>query len=464
MQADQTVEIDERSIPLSSPAGYAHTVGRGWRRAAHLDYLNRKIVETATGRLRYLIVSMPPRHGKSELISRYTPAWYLGVFPQKRVILISYDGDTASDWGLKARQLTEEFGQKYFGISVDPASSARMRWDLSRADGGMRSYGIGGGVTGKGAHLFIVDDPIKNQEEALSEAHRKSMWDWWQSTAESRLEPRGSVIVVMTRWHEDDFAGRLINQLKIGKIRAPWEEINFPAIATEKDILGRKPGEALWPWRYPIEELHDKRAAREEYWWSTMYQGNPIPPGGHMFKRSWFEIVDIVPPWSKVAARVRFWDFAGGGPHGDYTVGTLISKTKDDKYYVEDVIREKFEDNELEAVFIQTLKMDGKDVASRIEQETGASGKLIIRRFANLAEGYDFEGIPSTEAKQKRWRPFRSQCQIGNVYLVRGSWNSVWLDEMQNVPGGMHDDQADSASGSYGALVNMKSSRGIVVI
>jgi predicted phage terminase large subunit-like protein len=183
-----------------------------------------------------------------------------------------------------------------------------------------------------------------------------------------------------------------------------------------------------------------------------------------MFKRHWFEIVDRSPTWSKTRAKVRFWDFGGGGVTSDYTVGTLMSRTNDDQYYVEDVIRGKYEDNALEDIFVQTIKADGKDVAVRMEQETGASGKLIARRFANLASGHDFEGIPSTEAKIKRWKPFRSECQMGNVYLVRGDWNMAWLGEMQNVPGGKHDDQADSSSGAYSELLNMKRHRGIVVI
>lgn len=459
------IKLDERSIPLTSPAGFAYTVSKGaWQRAVHLDYLNRKIVEAATGRLKYLIVSMPPRHGKSMLISRYTPPWYLGLFPNNRVILIGYSEDFAGKWGFAARKLVEDHGYQHFGIKVDPDRSAQVRWELKGFEGGMDSIGIGGGVVGKGANLFIIDDPIKKAEEARSPTFRDNMWDWWESEAHSRLEPNGSVILVMTRWHQDDFAARLIKLLQSGLLKnSKYEIINFPAIAMEHDILGRKPGEALWPWRYSIEDLEEIKNIKTEYWWTAQYQGQPIPPGGNMFKRDWFEIMDTRPSASQVVGRVRFWDVAA--THGgDYTVGTLMSRTSKDDFFVEDVIREKVEANALEKLFVQTLALDGEETMVRMEQEGGSSGKITIALYARLALGYDFEGVPSLDSKETRWEPFASQSQVGNVKLVKGHWNSRWLDEMQHVPSSKHDDQADSASGGFACLVKSTRSQNIVVI
>lgn len=214
-----------------------------------------------------VLIEAPPRHGKSELVSKYLPAWYLGMWPDRRVMLAAYEATFARSWGRKARQVFEEHSAPIFGRRLSESTAAD---DWSTTDGGgMTTAGVGGPMTGRGANLLIIDDPVKNAEDALSATIRENQWDWWQSTASTRLEPGGVVIGIMTRWHEDDLFGRLI------KSGQPVRRLTLPAIAEHADPLGRQPGEALWPERYPVEALDAIKAGRSRYWWQAMFQQRP---------------------------------------------------------------------------------------------------------------------------------------------------------------------------------------------
>ncbi len=257
--------------------------------AHHLAYLDRAISESiemaAAGQRDGLLVSMPPQHGKSELCSKYLPAWYLGTHPDRRVILTSYEADFAASWGRKARDLLEHHGN-LFGVKVSKRSAAVNRWDLEGRDGGMTTAGVGGAITGKGAHLLIVDDPIKNDEEARSPKHRQKQWDWWQSVATTRMRPGGLMVVVQTRWNRDDLTGRIQDQAKSNGQR--WLTVKLPALAEAGDPMGRAPGEALWPEMYS-KELHEKnKATRTSYYWRSMYQQDPVAEGGTEWPEAWF--------------------------------------------------------------------------------------------------------------------------------------------------------------------------------
>ncbi len=257
--------------------------------ARHLTYLDQAITESideaAAGKLCGLVVSMPPQNGKSELCSRYLPAWYLGRYPDRRVILTSYEADFAAGWGRKARDLLEHWGW-LFGVRVHRRSGAANRWDLDGREGGMTAAGVGGPITGRGAHLLIVDDPIKNDEEARSSTFREKQWQWWQSVATTRLRPGALMVVIQTRWHRDDLTGRILRQAE--ETGQPWRVVKFPALAEEHDVLGRSPGEALWPEVFPKERLEQVRQTRTNYYWQAMYQQNPQAEGSAEWPDSFF--------------------------------------------------------------------------------------------------------------------------------------------------------------------------------
>jgi predicted phage terminase large subunit-like protein len=254
----------------------------------HLAAIDQAIVETILGLTPpILVIEAPPRHGKSELVSRYLPAWYLGLFPERRVMLVGYAASFARSWGRKARGLLTDQGRDAFGVEVDVSVRAAADWGLQDQEGGMVTAGVGGPLTGRGANLLIIDDPIKNAEQARSAAIRENHWDWWQTTASTRIEPGGCAIIIATRWSEDDLSGRLIKAAQEG---AGWpvRRLRLPAIAEAGDQLGRVPGEALWPARWPLERLEKLRLAKDAHWWHALYQQRPAGDGRSTWPAEYF--------------------------------------------------------------------------------------------------------------------------------------------------------------------------------
>lgn len=419
--------------------------------------LDQKLVELSQRKIRRLLVTLPPRHGKSQLCSRYFPAWYLGTHPDHRAILCSYEANFAADWGGRARDVLTEFGS-LFNITVRADSSARDDWNIFGFEGGMVTAGVGGPITGRGANLFIIDDPVKNAAEASSETYRQRTWEWWTSTALTRLEPDGIVLVVMTRWNEDDLGGRLVKQdiEGDGDENEKWEVLNLPAIAEENDAMGRKPGEALWPERWPLKKLLARMRRLGTYVWNALFQQRPAPPEGNYFKRTWFKVIepDRVPALKRIA---RCWDLAATtekeGKDPDWLAGTKMGQSEAGDYYILDVRRERISANEVEKSINQCAAIDGRETLIRIEQEGAASGKIVKSHFERMLDGYDarFTGIPR-ESKLVRSGPFNAACERGQVFLVRGEWIAAWLDEISTFPHAKHDDQVDSAVGAYTAL------------
>lgn len=230
----------------------------------------------------------------SELVSKYFPAWYLGTFPDKQLIFSTYQAEFAAEFGAAARDLLAEYGEHVFGLSVREGSASASRWRIEDRLGIMQCAGVGGPLTGKGADCLIIDDPIKNDQEAESLVMRNKIFNWFGATAYTRLMPGGSVIIVMTRWHCDDLIGRLLDKVQQEQ-GEEWKYIKLSAIATEDEpepplALGRKRGEALWPEMWPIEKLNSIKnsGAISSYYWSALYQQEPAPEGGGIFKKSSF--------------------------------------------------------------------------------------------------------------------------------------------------------------------------------
>jgi hypothetical protein len=274
----------------------------------------------------------------------------------------SYEADFAATWGWKARNAFEEYAPGIFGLSVRSDSSARNRWDIVDHPGGMNTAGVGGAITGKGANCFIIDDPVKNAEDANSQLKRDKAWDWYQSTAYTRLEPNGAIILIMTRWHQEDLGGLLLKEMEAGGEQ--WEVLKFPAIAEENDILGRKIGEPLWKERYPIESLKRIESTVSAYWWAAMYQQSPYSRTGGTFRRQDFIITEGNAKGDKVNAKgdkVRFWDLAATkaeqGKDPDWTVGCLMSELHG-QYWIQDIIRVREEAAEVERIIQQAAQLD----------------------------------------------------------------------------------------------------------
>jgi len=274
----------ERQIALDSSPGALSAVLTNGRemQAPHLDIIDRIYQRIAAGERLRVMVTMPPRAGKSRRTSRWGPVWYLRRQPDHRFMLASYAAHLADDHGRWVRNTITEHAPT-LGISLKYGSQAANRFDIDRHEGGMVTAGVGGALTGRGAHVAAVDDPFKGSEDAGSPTQRDRVWDWWQAVLLTRLEPQGSVLLVNTRWDDDDLSGRLLKEEP-----EDWIVIDLPALAlTDDDPLGRKPGEALWPERFTADDYaRIRKSVGERVWWS-LYQQQPRPLEGGVWQWAW---------------------------------------------------------------------------------------------------------------------------------------------------------------------------------
>lgn len=433
------------------------------------------------GKVKRLMIVAPPQHGKSELASVRFPAFWLGKRPDEPVILASYGASLAEDKSRQVRDTVESdaFQQLFPSIRTRRDSRSVQRWRLAGRRGGLVAVGVGGPITGHGAMLGIVDDPFENWETAQSPTMREKVWDWWRGTFRTRVWEDGAIVLIMTRWHEEDLVGRLLAHSP-----GEWTVLRLPAAAeTEEerrrnneafglpadqpDPLGRAPGEALAPRRFSQAALAALRKDVQEMVWQAEYQGAPRPLEGLRFQRAWFQ---YGPPGPKSARRVRYWDKAGSQDAGAWTAGVLMA-VHEGRYIVEDVVRGQWSAREREEVMRQTaigdaerfgrlewldsganLRVHEAGVETWIEQEPGSGGKESAEAtVANLA-GFVVHVERVTGSKDVRMEPFRAQLQGGNVQLVVGNWNTVFVDELCAVPHGRWRDQADAAGGAFNKL------------
>jgi hypothetical protein len=250
----------------------------------HHRMLVEKLEAVERGEIKRLIVTMPPRHGKSEIVSVQFPAWLIGRDKNRNVIEASYSGDLATDFGRQVRNIIAGDKYKHLFPNVELAedSQAKGKWNTN-GRGAYNAVGVGGATTGKGADFLIIDDPIKNRQDAESAVIRESNWNWYTSTALTRLSPEGAVVVVMTRWHDDDLVGRISKTENF----KDWQVLHLPAIATQ-DEEHRKQGEALWANHFTLDKLESIKRDIGSYDWSSLYQGNPIDSDSQEFRRDMF--------------------------------------------------------------------------------------------------------------------------------------------------------------------------------
>ncbi len=420
------------------------------------------------GEIQRLMIFAPPQHGKSELTSVRFPVFWLAHRPNDPVIITSYASSLASSKSAQGRAIVESpaFRALFPGIETDRESRAKDHWQLAGYRGGIIAAGVGGAITGHGAMLGIIDDPIENWEQAQSQTYRDRAWDWYRATFRTRIWEGGAIILIMTRWHEIDLAGRLLQD------QGPlWTVLRLPALAEtpeardfnnaflglpegEPDPLDRTPDEPLAPERFSREELERIRRDVGSIAWATEYQGVPRTPEGYLFKRHWFELVDAAPA---KATRVRYWDKAGTEQGGSYTAGVLMARTEDGLYVIEDVVRGQWSALQRELVIEQTTLLDAHKYGTTgvhiwLEQEPGSGGKESAEQTVRQLAGYAVHRETVSGAKETRWEPFRAQCEAGNVKLVRGPWTGPFIEELTAQPNARFKDQTDAAGGAFNKL------------
>ncbi len=427
------------------------------------------------GELTRLMIFAPPQHGKSELTSVRLPAFWLGQRPDDPVILTSYGATLAESKSRQVRDILigDEF-RALFGdlapvdepVQLRPDSRAVARWQLAGHRGAMLAVGVGGPVTGHGAQLGIIDDPFENWEQAASQTHRDRVWDWYRGTFRTRIWEGGAIVLIMTRWHEDDLAGRLLREQG-----GEWHVLRLPALAETQeerdyndrrmglavggvDPLAREPGEALAPRRYSATEMALIRRDVGSLVFAAEYQGAPTAAEGTLVKRAWLPIVQAAP--ASVLGRVRYWDKAAStAASAKFTAGARLSYGADGIIYVEDVKRGQWSTGERRAVMRQTAQMDGIEVVIGVEQEPGSSGLDSVQDDIRLLAGFAaFADRPSGD-KDTRLLPFAAQAEAGNVRLLAGAWNEAFIDELTAIPNGRYRDQADAVAAGFNRLMEL---------
>ncbi|HOK14215.1 MAG TPA: phage terminase large subunit, partial [Candidatus Kapabacteria bacterium] len=409
----------------------------------HIAFIDTILYRISFSKKQRLIVCLPPRHGKSELISKYFPFWYLTTFSGKRLLLTSYEANFAAYWGRKVRALIDSYG-KYFNVAISNEASAANFFELSN-NSTMMTAGAGGALTGKGADLLIIDDPIKNAEEAHSPTIRQNIWDWFVSTAYSRLEPNGSCIIIMTRWHKQDLVGRLLEDFS-----SDWQLLKIPAIATSDDPLGRKPGEALWQERFPIDTLQQIQKQLGSYWFNALYQQEPSDTANSLFKRENFKYFKQIGDHVLLDGRsvdltdcINFAtaDLAISTNHNaDWSVFLVFSVTCEKSVLIRDIVRTRCQPTKhIEILRSLSVKYNVRLWGIEAVQYQSA----LVRQASSL--GIPVKEIKPYSDKFTRAIPIAAMLEAGKIYFPDYSeWLSEFEQELSQFPDGKHDDQVDA--------------------
>lgn len=411
---------------------------------------------------------MVPTHN-SFLVSGYTAAWYIGMFPDRRVALLSYNADKAAEWGEFTMEIIAEWGPTLFGISLDPNKRSKGNWGIKGRRGEIIATGLGGTITGKGFDLAVIDDPIKNREDADSAAERKKLRDGYYSNVRTRLSPHGTVVLAMARWREDDLAGDVVHGYNAADDLTDaagdvdeWNVVRFPALAecpqgedpkSWRDELGRADGDPLWPELWPkelVEKMRNTMLRNDPQAWYSLYQQNPTSKEGRDFKKDkWV----IFPEVDRSRLRlVRQWDLAATKDGGDWTVGALVGMDNDGKTYVLDIQRFRKESSEVEKHIRLTAENDGIAIPVRIEQEKSGSGKAVASTYTRLLVGFDVQAKQPEGNKEVRASAYAAQQQQERVVLLRAPWNDDFIEEHRMFPKGRWDDQVDAVSAGFNNL------------
>lgn len=403
-----------------------------------------KIEKYGDKEYKFIIVTVPPRHGKSEECTVGFPAWYLGKNPTKEIITVSYSADLALDFGSKTRSLvdSEMFQQIFPGVSLKPDEKAKAKWRTNKG-GSYTSVGVGGAITGRGANVLIIDDPIKNREEAESDLVRDKVWDFFTSTAYTRLEPGGVVFIILTRWHVDDIAGRIIADPRFGP---RTKLIKFPAIAIEDDAY-RKKGEALWKGRWDLETLNETKMITGPYDWQALYQCSPVLSENQEFKPEWIRKCSQSTVDSYNTRNFLTIDTAiSKASQADYN-GFCDNSVNSENFWHLKTWRVRLGVEELvETIF--TLHKNRKYEAIGIEKTVYLDG---LKPFLDMECRKRNVFLPIVELqhnntkKEIRIRGLIPRYASKSVFHIEGECSAL-EEEMWSFPNAMHDDVIDATA------------------
>lgn len=423
---------------------------QGQAPAAHHRLLLTELDAISRGENDRLMVLMPPCSAKSTYATIIFPTWWFHRHPTSSIISTCHTASLATHFARQVRQLAATTAGRLC-YELDARSRAAAEWRIS-SGGDYFATGVRGPIMGRRADLAIIDDPVKNQEEADSPRIRDRIWNWYQFDLSTRLKPKAGVVLIMTRWHEDDLAGRLL-------ARNPdeWRCLRLPAQAGEQDPLGRAPETPLWPDWEDQEGLRRRRASLGERAWSALYQQAPTNAKGALFAVDQLDFIDALP--DEPCPTVRAWDLAATpelqGNDPDWTVGLKLLRAPNQRFVVVDVVRARLSPAGTEELVVATAKRDGPSVRISLPQDPAQAGKSQASWLARALAGYAVAASPEVGSKESRAVPIASQIGHSNFALLRAPWNHVFVNELREFPFGRKDDQVDALSRAFQALVDL---------
>lgn len=404
-----------------------------------------KLEAVERGEIKRLMLNMPPRRGKSIHSSQYFPAWYLGRNPGKSVIGACHTVGLANEFSRKVRRIVTD-PMNPFGLSVASDEGAVVQWGVE-GGGGYLAAGIGTGIAGRGAHLLLIDDPIKSRDQAFSKTYRDRVWEWYQFDARTRLSPDGAVILTATRWHDADLAGLLLKDMEAGGDE--WEVLSLPEVAGDgiPDALGREPGAVLWPSVYPLEKTRSVRETQPHVWF-PLFQQQPTAADGTLFTASMFDErsrfrFDELPEFERVC---QFVDSAfKDDVSADYSVIATWGVTENELWLL-DIWRQRVQYPDLlQAIQDQYTKWEAWDVEVFIENKASGQSAIQSLRRSTLIPVSEHE--PGQQSKISRAQDASRFFRAGRIRIpMRADWVADWVNEHLRFPAGDNDDQVDTTS------------------
>ncbi len=423
----------------------------------HHNIMCKHLDDFAEGKIKRLMVFMPPRHGKSELVSRRLPAYLLGKRKDLKIVAASYSDSLAGAMNRDVQRIMESpeylalFPHAQLGNpsrNVTGAIRNSNQFEIPGQTSLYKSVGIGSGLTGHGADIAIIDDPVKDQQEADSLTYRERVWNWYTSTLYTRLEKNGQVLLTMTRWHEDDLAGRLLHQMKTDPTADQWVIVNYPAIRDDLETPTdpRKIGGPLWPRKYPRKKLESMRHSMGSRVWNALYQQRPAPEGGGLIKRDWLKFYRQLP--EDVIKRgdwVQSWDLTFKSTDtSDFVVGQVWARLGASKYLVEQVRARMSFTETIQA--LRTLTAKYPQIFVKLIEDK-ANGPAVINALQKEIPG--IIAVQVSDTKIARLNAVAPDFEAGNVFIpdpAIAPWIHDYISELVSFPVSANDDQVDATT------------------
>lgn len=427
--------------------------------AKHHKIIIDALEDVVAGRCDRLMICAPPGSAKSTYTTKLFVPYWLAKYPKSNIISASHTSGLASKFGREVRNMVDEEAEVLgFGLRED--SRAVDSWTTTHG-GEYVAVGVGVAIAGIRADLVLIDDPFKGREDADSATQREKVWSWYTGDVIGRLKPEGRVIIINTRWHEDDLSGRLIAQGL-----EDWKVLSFEALCEdpENDPMGREIGQALWPEWEDEEKLLRKKSVMGSREWECQFQQHPIGKGVALIDADQIKMETTVP--GKITSIVRAWDLAGteqqGSNNPDWTVGLKLGRLEDGRHIVLDIRRGRWSPQDVENQIYQAAVDDGYETAIVIPQDAGQAGKAQAQSYVQKLAGYRVVVQLQTGSKTTRATPVIAQIEASQLLCLTRKWSTAFLDELGKFPTGTKDDQVDALSSAFNWMVKEGGSSAII--